>query len=332
MKKTLRIALILILTLAMGLTMAGCKNDKGAQDDANFGDITIGEDGTEDSPIEYFDWPSSDLPAGFPKYPDGDITQADNDELGVYIAIMNTSQESYAAFKKALEAAGYVFDPEITDTEEASNGEFYVILYFNEGFVSILVAEGFGAGGNLEWPTGKLPAGFPKYPNGNVSSVDVRDSGDISVWIENTDEKALEEYKAAVEAAGWEPNGPAWFKDGYMLNLFWLEDGVVSIDVGVVEPIEWDKGWPDDMPVKAPAFPDGDITNSGVEPWGVYVTIENTSKASYEKYLDTLLGDGWKLSGARDERKNTFTKDSHTVEVNLGKGDGWVLIQFTFKE
>jgi hypothetical protein len=332
------IALVIILALAMN----ACSGNKAGDDDeGGLGVIGGGSDtsleNTDDKAVgnaeTSLEWPAASLPAGFPKYPDGDIIDTAIEAVGVWVMIDNTSKASYDDFIGMLEAAGYVFEQTDTDSDDASNGDFYVTLNFVEGLATIYVFEDVGMG-QQSWPADKLPAGFPVYPNGDVM-YDVFDDGSIFIFINNSDEKTAEAYKATLKSAGWEFDelGFNAYKDDLHVSVTWLESGTVSIYVGVYHKTEWIKGWPTDMPVKVVAYPDGDIKNSGGDPsgWGIYIIIDNTSKASYEKYLDMLIADGWKLSGARDPQKNELEKDGAKVKVTLAKGDETVLVDVFYK-
>lgn len=340
--------LITILAIILVLAMSACSGNKAGDDDEGglgvIGDgsgagSSSGKTGNEaaDNTEKGLEWPAASLPAGFPKYPDGDLYNVESDKFGVFVAIVNTSKASYDSYIGKLEAAGYVFEKTDAESDDASNGEFYVTLNFvtegGESMASIYVFEDVRMGPQT-WPTDKLPAGFPVYPNGEISFVDVNDDGSVNIFIENSDEKTVEAYKATLKAAGWEYDelGYNAYKDDLVASVNWLEGGLVSIDVGVYKPTEWLKGWPTNMPVKIAKYPDGDIKNTGGDPsgWGVYIIIEKTSKASYEKYLDTLVADGWKLSGTRNAQKNEFEKDGYKVKVTLA-GDDYVFVDVFYK-
>ena len=60
--------------------------------------------------------------------------------------------------------------------------------------------------------------------------------------------------------------------------------------------------------------------------------FEHTSQASYDKYVDSLLADGWALSGARGATDNTLTKGSSEIGLVLKvhEGNTWISIDLKY--
>ena len=102
--------------------------------------------------------------------------------------------------------------------------------------------------------------------------------------------------------------------------------------MGVVTS-NWADGWPKSLRIDLPVYPDGDIQyleRSGSE--GMYIQVEHTSQASYDKYVDSLLTDGWALSGSRGATDNTLTKGSSEIGLVLKvhEGNTWISIDITY--
>lgn len=195
----------------------------------------------------------------------------------------------------------------------------------------------------LEWPADLFPSDFPKYPDGKVTLVDKSEEAGTVVFIDGSNQKSFDAYKATLEGAGWTFENDFAYK-GFFILMLSFKDGEVSIML-LESSIEYtgDKpgasgssvelpsrieGWPKDLPYALPVYPDGDIEYDAPKPdsdspsFGIWV--RNTSKASFDSYVAAMEKDGWKLSGSTGT-SYSCTKDGQHVAVLL-MGDTKVYI------
>jgi len=262
MKKILLIVLAIALVLSL---CAGCNTNKRIDDDVdddpepvvtsdtpddNSGDKP--DDNTDDNSNVDDDKSRGDTPDGWPAelppYPDGEITRLEQKEYDGYgITIINTSIETMEEYAATMISAGW-------ECTRNNNGELGVAMILSKDIQNIsllLLKDGTTLSLNLYrtlekedlpnvWPVDYLPQGFPEYPDGDITSVKVDESGSIFISIEESSQKTFDKYVTTLEDAGWEFEGlgdetlMVWFieKDGENGTIaFYAPDGSVDITV-----------------------------------------------------------------------------------------------------
>ena len=146
-------------------------------------------------------WPSAQLPAGFPVYPNATVIISEQEEDGYYVQVTGTDMATFKEYVSTVKSTGWVLEEDWTeDIAIGWQGSTYVIIVIDQTDVGIFV-------GQLEfeifdWPTDKLPAGFPQFPGGDVTAVD-EETDYVFVTISNAGRGAYNAYIETLKAAGW---------------------------------------------------------------------------------------------------------------------------------
>jgi len=186
---------------------------------------------------------------------------------------------------------------------------------------------------NSGWPSELLPPGFPEYPGGDQ----YYDGDEIAVllYILETDNNTFNDYMAALKSFGFEFDAgvdESGFYNAKMgltkLSISFNEEwGTTGMILFNTRPEKTSAEWPSALP----DYPDGDKYVSVNSKGDLYtISISNTSKASMEKYIDTLKKSGWaqkEILGV--ERTGEFGKTGYDVSLRLNE-DGTTLTIFLF--
>jgi len=175
---------------------------------------------------------------------------------------------------------------------------------------------------NDGWPAADLPQGFPKYPGGDQYYL--IEDGIVSIIVLETDNNTFNDYMDSLKSFGFDFEPGADEKGTYhaimtpwgsSLSFYeeWNAAMINVFDFGsdlVLESGEW--------PVELPMYPEGNIFVDASSSNVIKITVENTSKASLEKYYEILKNAGWERSIASDYKDfDTFDKGILNVDFNL---------------
>jgi len=316
-------------------------------------DKTVGISFDEKGGKTYVDWPAEALPKGFPVYPNGIFVNFEQEEDHVRFYIEGSSKDDYDSFVEALKAAGWNQNPYESETSNnkvytytASNGiqeAYFVIVSWSESIASIAVYEIDYTDPDLEFGNGWPAEVFGvvrEYPDGIISYVTFKESDNYRITVANTSVQAFNSYIETLINDGFEAVPLEGTTGLVSLSAFVFismdDSSTVSISVDLVRetPVtNWVDGWPTSMPVSVPAYPDGDIKYlERYKGDSMAIIVEHTSQASYDAYIDTLVKDGWKLSGTRGSTDNTLTKGKSSIKLVLKdhQGNIWLHIDITY--
>lgn len=313
MKKILLIALAVILILAL---CAGCgsKADNSATEQSGLGDITVPAPGNaagsggENNTAADFDamegWPTSDLPPGFPEYPDGEVMYNLGDG-SVYITIFDTNANTFAGYLKALVEFG--LEDELVADEDGTYtgiiGDLVISLYFDEEYeyVNLIVSKLEDMPVGAEWPNE-----IPEYTDGEIDFISQHDSGSVTISVSETSLASVKAYADILVKAGWELDFE--MEDGkYMsfikgkrgVSLSLLPDGT-SLSIVLDEKFESEKlpnEWPTALlPSGFPVYPEGEITDVRKSNKGtISITVAGSSEKAMVDYQGKLSQAGWEF-------------------------------------
>ena len=159
----------------------------------------------------------------------------------------------------------------------------------------------------MDWPAADLPDGFPEYPDGNLTYVDVDDTG-VYVFIEDTEKETYDAYLKTLESDGWKideelagegDEGVTITKGAWLMSLS-FDEGTFTMLASEMEFEFGESGfsteWPENMPFDLPEYTDGAIEAASYDDDdGLFVIITDTSKAACDKYKDELSKAGWEI-------------------------------------
>ena len=177
---------------------------------------------------------------------------------------------------------------------------------------------------NDGWPSAELPPGFPKYSGGD-QYYEVDEYG-VFIYVLETDKKTFNDYMDLLTSFGFDfdagPDADGWnnaMMGSWSLAVFfdeeWSVTGILVSDWGSdFVSAEW--------PAILPEYPDGKIFVSEFETSNsIWISVENTSQASLEKYYDMLINAGWERSIISDSLSwETFEKDKWNVDISIHDG------------
>ena len=185
---------------------------------------------------------SAEWPAELPNYPEGEIFVDNMNSGSVWISVKNTSKASLEKYYDMLISAGWerdiASDNRSWDTFE--KGKLYLDVTLKEDGTTLsitLMEKTEFSELPAEWPAAQLPAGFPEYPEGNVTYASLGDDGTVFVSVSGTSQNTLDAYKATLENAGWsfdeKTSGGFWYgkKDGKTTSLSVSDGGEAGIMV-----------------------------------------------------------------------------------------------------
>ena len=210
---------------------------------------TDGTGGTNDTDIHglsdddiIYGWPSSELPPGFPEYPNGYSSFAADNNGVVLVYIDETDKKTFDSYMDSLESLGFGFF--LTNAENVYHGagddwtatiEFIQIETGESGiFMKFIMGS---SDPNLGPSRFVWPDEIPEYPDGafEVSLEEERNS--VYIRISNTSRESCEEYVDILGKAGWEFVGAYSERDWYFTKgergvVLNLKDG--EKDVGII--------------------------------------------------------------------------------------------------
>jgi len=188
------------------------------------------------------DFVSGEWPAELPEYPDGSTFVNNMDTGSIWISVDNTSKASMEQYFDILINAGWEHSPasENRSWDTFEKGKLYLDITLKDDGTSLtltLMEKTIFSDLPAEWPTEHLPAGFPEYPEGDVTSASLGDNGKVFVSISGSNQATMDAYKATLENAGWsfdeKTNTGYWYgkKDGTTVSLSVSDGGMASIFV-----------------------------------------------------------------------------------------------------
>ena len=305
----------------------------------------------------YVDWPAEAFPEGFPVYPDGLFVRFEQDERSVRLYVERSAKDDFDSFVEALKAAGWDTHPHesVIPDEDDEDGGIFTYSASNSDDVNIVVVSWtkYGTGiylaerddSNSPWEHGNdwpadLSGSIREYPDGIISYTTYKGSDSYRITVLNTSVQSFNSYTEALIKDGFEavPLDDTIVMVSMEAFIFLSMDDSSSVSITVdnvaVSPGGgYVDGWPKNLPVKLPAYPDGDIKHmERNNKDSMSIHVEYTSQASYDAYIDTLQADGWALSGARDATDNTLTKGSSKIRLSLKvhEGNTWINIDLTY--
>ena len=174
------------------------------------------------------------------------------------------------------------------------------------------------------WPASDLPPGFPKYPGGDQYYEVVEDT--VSIVILETDNSTFNDYMDTITSFGFKFEAEANEDGSYiaMMGSWYLAIGYYEEwDATMIIVADWGLGYdPGEWPAAIPAYPDGEFFVDELSGGSIWVLIQNTSRASMEKYIDTLTKAGWERSNTLDDMDwYSFEKDKLTVDLSFHDDD-----------
>ena len=205
---------------------------------------------------------------------------------------------------------------------------------------AILAIEG-GDTEKLNWPTSSFPSGFPAYPEGDVIYAESFLGDDIMVFVENTSKATYDAYLKTLEGAGWifaEPEDGYDFayKGSLMLTLVYEDEygsGIYIYDMGIdLEELYTPAEWPQDLPVAIPVYPDGEVYFADVDGDMVAIGIDNTSKASFDAYMQDIISLGWVFDEAVGDLTLEVEGGEWIMFLDFDESDNSVNIGLFFME
>jgi len=238
MKKILLTALAAILVLAL---CAGCANNNtGAEGSSDSGatDVKTAATGgaeADEKPGDLTEgWPASDLPDGFPKYPNGK-TSFDSDTYGVFVYIKDTDIDSFEGFLDELADFGFKFKPRDEEgAYYATKRTWAISLHIKDDMstATFLIYESSVDMGSEEWP-----AELPEYVDGDIKSIrELIETNSIYIEISNSSIESMGEYSNVLIEDGWDlrhhsndGNNIALDKGVKTVLLYMSKDGSIVI-------------------------------------------------------------------------------------------------------
>ena len=343
MKKTLMIMLALVMVLA--LTVGCGKNAEPPVSEPAVADEAIAREGADMAE----GWPIADLPDGFPAYPNGKVIDIDGeyDSEGILIEISGTDESTYDAYLTTLEKDGWQLSlVKDMDLIYLLKGNMALFTGFGEpgGFVMYLIDYGYEYDVQ-EWPFEALPQGFPVYPDGIVTYVNIyadneeavddedeideedlidediddefsNDEDFVYITIDQTSEETFEAYLETLEEMGWTELSREGFivqmeKDEYWLNIEFFSD-YDQVGLGVMVMDLWgDNEWPVGLPYDLPEYTDGTLVRVSMhDDGGMMIMIDGTSDAVFDKYTEDMVKAGWIITDSVDrEGRRSYLMD-----------------------
>jgi len=193
-------------------------------------------------------------------------------------------------------------------------------------------------------PDGDTPDGWPielpLYPDGEIERIVPGENDYYGIDIINTSKATMEEYAGMMINAGWECTKSdddlmiKNFEKGDRSVMLLMYDDEESLTISLRDtPAErpLPNVWPADrLPQGFPEYPDGNIVTVYIfENGNLYITIEETSQETFDKYLTTLKDAGLSVENAGTDTIEYEGEEYPTVFWKIEKdGDSGLLYFF----
>ena len=184
------------------------------------------------------------------------------------------------------------------------------------------------------WPTE-----LPLYPDGEIERIVQGENDYYGIDIINTSKATMEEYAGMMTSAGWECTKIdddlmiKSFEKGDRSVMLLMYDDEETLTISLRDtPVErvLPNVWPvDRLPQGFPEYPDGEIVTVYISENGdLYITIDETSQGTFDKYLTTLKDAGWSVEDGGTDTFEDEGEEYTTVYWKIVKDGASGLLYF----
>lgn len=189
-----------------------------------------------------------------------------------------------------------------------------------------------------KWPAERLHPDMPEYGEGTLNGWNQWSDNeyDIFMLIKDTSEADLEEYKAALDSAGFQfVNGRDYRKDAFEIRFQFNTDTILQISSYKEETVSWPKDLAGIPPLKKGILT-GVIEPSEEVPDAVQLYYINLTQADIDEWKQELKDNGFSVGEYNDARLENATLRSKTygslyVQMQENGTDEW-MVDFFYSE